>query len=68
MSKIDITEIKIYLGTFATLFSYLVSSISVDVVKDLVTIVLGVSTISFTVYKMVKEIVGDIKKKRDKRE
>ncbi len=56
MHRFDISEFTIYLGTILTFSGWLISSISIDIVKDIVTIVVGLATIVYTVYKTLGEI------------
>jgi len=54
-------DLKVYLGTLATFISYAISTVSLDVVKDIVTISVGIGTLSLTLYKLSKDISKDIR-------
>lgn len=54
-------DLKVYLGTLATFTSYTISIVSMDVMKDIITISVGVSTLLLTFYKLGKDIAKDIK-------
>lgn len=56
MFKQDFGELKVYLGTLLTFGSWLVSYISMDIVKDIITIFVGLSTLIYTIFKILSEI------------
>lgn len=55
-----IEEITIVAGTTITFLSYLLSSLSIDLVKDFITIIVGLATATYTIIKTI----GEIKKSR----
>lgn len=56
------TEIKIYSGAIATFVLHFLSNLTVDLVKDIMTIGVGASTIGYTLYKWYKEVKENNKK------
>lgn len=56
MFKQDFGELKVYLGTLLTFGSWLISSISIDIVKDVIAIVVGLATFIYTFFKILAEI------------
>lgn len=56
MKNSNFEELTISLGTIMTFISYLISSITIDLIKDLITVVVGVATATYTVLKIIAEI------------
>lgn len=56
MKNSTFEELTISFGTIITFTSYLFSSITIDLVKDLITIVVGIATATYTVFKIIAEI------------
>ena len=52
--KFDISELKVYIAYYLSIVSYVLSSITVDLVKDILTIALTSATIVYTIYKALE--------------
>lgn len=52
--KFDMSDLKIYTAYWVSIVTYMLSAITVDLVKDILYIVLTTATIIYTIYKALE--------------